>query len=66
MSAPTSSKQKLVALAAGTHTWAPNPASEATQDEVVAILRKHGITSLDTARSYVCLPCHHECQTRWL
>ncbi|KAH8589432.1 NADP-dependent oxidoreductase domain-containing protein [Bisporella sp. PMI_857] len=47
-----SSKQTLVALAAGTHTWVPTPESEATQDEVIAIMRKHGITNLDTARSY--------------
>lgn len=52
MAAPVS-KQTLVALAAGTHTWVPTPESEATQDEIVAILRKHGITNLDTARSYV-------------
>lgn len=51
MSAP-SSNQTLVALAAGTHTWVPTPESEATQDEVATILEKHGITSLDTARSY--------------
>ncbi|KAH8684376.1 NADP-dependent oxidoreductase domain-containing protein [Tricladium varicosporioides] len=46
------SQKTLVALAVGTHTWAPTPESEGTQDEVVAILRKHGITILDTARSY--------------
>lgn len=57
MSAPFS-KQTLVALAAGTHTWAPTPESEATQDEVVTILQKHGITSLDTARSYVRILIH--------
>jgi hypothetical protein len=55
MSTP-SSKQTLVELAVGTHTWIPTPESEATQDEVAAIMRKLGIVSLDTARSYVRIP----------
>jgi hypothetical protein len=42
-----------VALAAGTHTWEPTPESEAFQDEILQIIRAHGITKLDTARSYV-------------
>ncbi|KXG46841.1 uncharacterized protein PGRI_035870 [Penicillium griseofulvum] len=50
MTAP--SFKTLVALAGGTHTWVPTPKSEATQDEVVAIMQEHGITNLDTARSY--------------
>lgn len=56
MSAPSSSNQTLVVLAVGTHTWMPASESEAMQDEVVAIMRKHGITNLDTARSYVRVP----------
>ena len=47
------SKQNLVALSAGTHTWVPTPESEAVQDEVISVMRKHGITRLDTARAYV-------------
>jgi hypothetical protein len=42
-----------VALAAGTHIWEPTPESEAFQDEILQIIRAHGITKLDTARSYV-------------
>ena len=51
-----SSKQTLVALSVGTHTWVPTPESDAIQDEVLSIMRKHGVTRLDTARSYVGLP----------
>jgi hypothetical protein len=45
-----------VFLAVGTHTWEPTPESGSFQDEVFAIMRAHGITRLDTSRSYVCLP----------
>ncbi|KAH7393577.1 NADP-dependent oxidoreductase domain-containing protein [Cadophora sp. MPI-SDFR-AT-0126] len=41
-----------VALAAGTHIWEPTPESLAFQDEILAIMRKHKITRLDTARAY--------------
>lgn len=53
MSAQTS-KKALVEIAVGTHTWLPTPESEATQDAVVDIMLKYGITNLDTARAYVC------------
>ena len=50
----TFSKKSIpVALAAGTHTWFPTPESEAFQEDVVAIMREHAITRLDTSRSYV-------------
>jgi hypothetical protein len=52
----TSSKQNLVALSAGTHTWVPTPESEAVQDEVISVMRKHSIARLDTARAYVRFP----------
>ena len=43
-----------VALAAGTHIWEPTPENIAFQDELLTIIRKHGVTRLDTARAYVC------------
>jgi hypothetical protein len=55
----TSSKKNIpVALAAGTHSWLPTPESKAFQDDVLAIMREHAITRLDTSRSYVRPPDH--------
>lgn len=45
-----------VALVAGTHIWEPTPENLVFQDELLKIIRKHGITRLDTARAYVCCP----------
>ncbi|KAG4443987.1 hypothetical protein IFR05_000534 [Cadophora sp. M221] len=42
-----------VALAAGTHIWGTTPESFIFQDELLATIRKHGITRLDTARAYM-------------
>ncbi|KAL9941227.1 hypothetical protein D7B24_004549 [Verticillium nonalfalfae] len=49
---PHPSKNTPVALAIGTHTWVPTPEDEVRQDEILAVLRKHHINVLDTARSY--------------
>lgn len=48
------SSRSPVALAAGTHIWEPTPENIVFQDELLATIRKHGITRLDTARAYVC------------
>lgn len=50
----SSSNTVFVALATGTHTWEPNPSSELLQDEILTIMRAHGITRVDTASAYVC------------
>ncbi|KAL3417593.1 aldehyde reductase [Phlyctema vagabunda] len=42
-----------VALAAGTHIWEPTPENIGFQDDLLATMRKHGITRLDTARAYL-------------
>ena len=55
MSALPSVKNAPVSLAAGAHIWAPDANSEALVDEILVIMRKHNITKIDTARSYVCL-----------
>ncbi|KAH6720875.1 NADP-dependent oxidoreductase domain-containing protein [Leptodontidium sp. MPI-SDFR-AT-0119] len=47
------SSRSPVALAAGTHIWEPTPENIVFQDELLATIRKHGITRLDTARAYM-------------
>ncbi|KAH8593098.1 NADP-dependent oxidoreductase domain-containing protein [Bisporella sp. PMI_857] len=42
-----------VALSAGTHIWEPTPENIVFQDELLATIRKHGVTRLDTARAYL-------------
>jgi len=51
-STPSANRKPQVALAAGTHTWSATPESEKFQDEIVTILRAHGITKLDTSSFY--------------
>ncbi|KAF2100228.1 Aldo/keto reductase [Rhizodiscina lignyota] len=39
-------------LSIGTHTWNTTPESQSSIQEILNVMRKHGIKKLDTARSY--------------